>query len=130
MKIAKARKKSDYQRYLDISLGIMKKSTIRVTLHENAYRFDKEGIIVLASDLSPSNIGELFYLLLNADAEFVSEGKVKVDSKAVEESIELYGTKLRTPRAVAESTLDYFQRLSLLVFYEPDSVKNTSLQVI
>ena len=76
MKIAKARKKSDYQRYLDISLGIMKKSTIRVTLHENAYQFDKEGI-VLASDLSPSNIGELFLLLENSDAEFVSEGKAR-----------------------------------------------------
>ena len=96
---AKALAEAGYQRYLDISLGIIKKSTIRVTLHENAYQFDKEGIIVLASDLSPSNIGELFYLLLNADAEFVSEGKVEVDSKAVEESIELYGTKLKTPRA-------------------------------
>ena len=117
---AKALEEADYQRYLDISLGIIKKSTIRVTLRENAYQFDKNGIIVLASDLSPSNIGKLFYLLLNADAEFVSEGNVKVDSKAVEESIELYGTKLRTPRAAAESTLDYFQRLSLLVFYEPD----------
>ena len=99
---AKALEEADYQRYLDISLGIIKKSTVRVSLRENAYQFDKEGIIVLASDLSPSNIGELFCLLLNADAEFVFEGKVKVDSKAVEESIELYGTKLRTPRAEAE----------------------------
>ena len=99
---AKALEEADYQRYLDISLGIIKKSTVRVSLRENAYQFDKEGIIVLASDLSPSNIGELFYLLLNADAEFVFEGKVKVDSKTVEESIELYGTKLRTPRAEAE----------------------------
>ena len=127
---AKALAEADYQRYQDISLGIIKKSTIRVTLRENAYQFDKEGIIVLASDLSPSNIGELFYLLLNADAEFVSEGKVKVDSKAVEESIELYGTKLRTPRAVAESTLDYFQRLSLLVFYEPDRLTEKGSTVL
>ena len=117
---AKALAEADYQRYLDISLGVIKMSTIRVTLQENAYQFDKEGSIVLASELSPSNIGELFYLLLNADAEFVSEGKVKVDSKAVEESIDFYGTKLKTPRAEAEITLDYFQRLSLLVFYEPD----------
>ena len=51
-------------------------STIRVTLQENAYQFDKEGIIVPASDLSPSNIGELFYLLLNADAEFVKSKSI------------------------------------------------------
>ena len=54
------------------------------------------------------------------DAEFVSEGKVEVDYKAVEESLDSYATKLKTPRSEAESTLDYFQRLSLLVFYEPD----------
>ena len=119
-KYAKALEEADYQRYLDLSQGIIKKPTIRVTLLEDAYQIDKEGIIVPASDLGPSNIGELFFLLLNADAEFVSEGKVKVDSKPVEESIDLYGAKLKTPRAEAESTLDYFQRLSLLVFYEPD----------
>ena len=56
----------------------------------------------------------------STSSKFASEGDVKVDIKAVEESIDYYGTKLKTPRAEAESTLDYFQRLSLLVFYEPD----------
>ena len=56
------------------------------------------------------------------DAEFVSGSKVKVDSKAVEESLDPYGTKLKTPRLEAETTLDYFQRLSLLNFYEPDEL--------
>ena len=35
----------------------------------------------------------------------------------MEESLDYYGTK--TPRAEAETTLGYFQRLSLLVFYKP-----------
>ena len=117
---AKALEEADYQRYLDLSQGIIKKPTIRVTLLEDAYQIDKEGVIVLASELSLSDIGELFLLLLNVDAEFVSEGKVEVDHKAVEESLDSYATKLKTPRSEAETTLDYFQRLSLLVFFEPD----------
>ena len=70
---AKALEKADYQRYLDLSQGIIKKPTIRVTLQEDASQIDKEGIIVPASELSLSDIGELFLLLLNVDAEFVLE---------------------------------------------------------
>ena len=116
----KAVEEANYQRYLDFSQGVIQKPIIRVTLQEDAYQIDREGSISLASELSLADIGELFYLLLNADAEFASEDDVKVDHKAVEESIDYYGTKLKTPRTEAESTLDYFQRLSLLVFYEPD----------
>ena len=111
---------ADYQRYLDLSQGIIKKPTIRVTLQEDAYQIDKESVLALASELSLSDIGELFLLLFNAFADFVFEGKVEVNHKAVEESLDFYDTKLKTPRTDAETTLDYFQRLSLLVFYEPD----------
>ena len=43
----------------------------------------------------------------------------------MEESLDHYGTELKTPRAEAENTLDYFQRLSLLVFYEPSRLTET-----
>ena len=97
---------------------------IRVTLQENTYQINREGI-VLASELSLAEIGELFFLLESSDAEFASDDGVKVDCKAVEESLDYYGTKLKTPRAEAETTLDYFQRLSLLVFYEPHRLTET-----
>ena len=41
---AKALAEADYQRYLDLSQGIIKKPTIRVTLLEDAYQIDKEGL--------------------------------------------------------------------------------------
>ena len=120
---ASAIEEANYQRYLEFITR--KKPIIRVTLQEDTYQIDREGIIVLASELSLAEIGDLFLLLENSDAEFASDDDVKVDCKAVEESLDYYGTKLKVPRAEAETTLDYFQRLSLLVFYEPHRLTET-----
>ena len=70
---------ANYQRFLEFSTR--KKPIIRVTLQEDTYQIDREGIIVLASELSLAEIGELFFLLESSDAEFASDDGVKVDCK-------------------------------------------------
>ena len=49
----------------------------------------------------------------------VSNYKTEFNNKAIEEQLGEYSLKLDTPRIDAETTMDYFQRLSIVAFYEP-----------
>ena len=88
--------------------------------HQNGdYLLEKNGNITLSSKLGYPEIGELFLLLLNEEAQFLSDLEIKLDTDAITRHLDEYGTTLMAPRAEGEPVLDYFQRLSILVFKNP-----------
>ena len=54
---------------------------------------------------------------------FVSDYKIDINNEAIDELICEYSIKLKTPRIDTETTLEFFQRLSIIAFYEPLGLK-------
>ena len=69
--------------------------------------------------LSNNVIYHLFEQLLSGEVVFVSDYKIEINKKAIDELICEYSIKLKTPRIDTESTFEFFQRLSIIAFYEP-----------
>lgn len=92
---------------------------ITVLYKGSDYLLEKGGSQILSSTLSYPEIGELFLLLLNNEAQFVSDFEIKLDMDAIESHMSEYGAILKTPRAGAEPILEYFQRLSIEAFHQP-----------
>ena len=100
------------------------KRGILTTHQEGTSYLVSKGYTAMSSKyLSNNAIYRLFEQLLNGEVGFVSDYKIDIKNEAIDELICEYSTKLKTPRIETETTSEFFQRLSIIAFYEPLSLK-------
>ena len=99
------------------------KRGILTTHQEGTDYLVSKGYTAMSKYLSNNAIYRLFEQLLNGEVVFISDYKIDINNKAIDELICEYSIKLKTPRIDTETTLEFFQRLSIIAFYEPLSLE-------